>query len=157
MNLADLTPDALATLEAKLERDLELVRRVRALLEEHLGQPASASTTAPTPPLPTAPAAPPSPPPPPAPPPRQIDDVLAETLPTLPASGFRIDDLKRQCRQLTRVAVDSDSVKSFLKRMVRQGKVRILEVRSGRFGSLYAFHPPPDPTPPADATDLATT
>lgn len=156
MNLSDLTPDALAALEAKLERDLELVRRVRALLEEHLGTPAASTAAITTTVARTEPAAPPPPPPPPGPPPRQIDDVLAETLPTMPASGFRIEDLKTQCRKLTRVTVDSDSVKIFLKRMVRQGKVRILEVRSGRFGSLYAPHLPPDPTPspsPPDATD----
>jgi hypothetical protein len=35
MTAADLTPDALAKLEAKLVADLEMVRKVRALLEEH--------------------------------------------------------------------------------------------------------------------------
>ena len=35
MTLADLNPDALAELEAKLTRDLEMVRRVRALLLDH--------------------------------------------------------------------------------------------------------------------------
>jgi hypothetical protein len=35
MTAADLTPDALAKLEAKLVADLEMVRKVWALLEEH--------------------------------------------------------------------------------------------------------------------------
>jgi hypothetical protein len=35
MTAADLTPDALAKLEAKLMADLDMVRKVRALLEEH--------------------------------------------------------------------------------------------------------------------------
>jgi hypothetical protein len=35
MTVSDLSPDALARLEAKLVADLEMVRKVRALLEEH--------------------------------------------------------------------------------------------------------------------------
>ena len=35
MTAADLNPDALAKLEAKLMADLDMVRKVRALLTEH--------------------------------------------------------------------------------------------------------------------------
>ncbi len=49
MTAADLTPDNLAILEAKLRADLDMVLKVRAVLEEHLGgQPGVASTDLPT-------------------------------------------------------------------------------------------------------------
>ncbi len=41
MTAADLNPDALARLEAKLMADLDLVQKVRALLKEHQMTPAS--------------------------------------------------------------------------------------------------------------------
>ena len=37
MTLSDLSPDALARLEAKLLADVEVVRRMRVLMEEHQG------------------------------------------------------------------------------------------------------------------------
>src|SRR5688572_26927151 len=37
MTLSDLSPDALAKLEAKLLADVEVVRRMRVLMEEHQG------------------------------------------------------------------------------------------------------------------------
>ena len=39
MNVSDLTPDALAELEAKLVADLEMVRKLRLLPEEHRSRP----------------------------------------------------------------------------------------------------------------------
>jgi hypothetical protein len=36
MTMADLSPDNLAVLEAKLRANLEAVQKVRALMEEHL-------------------------------------------------------------------------------------------------------------------------
>jgi hypothetical protein len=44
MTMADLSPDNLAILEAKLRADLEAVQKVRALMEEHLTGGASAMT-----------------------------------------------------------------------------------------------------------------
>ena len=37
MTLSDLSPDALARLEAKLLADVEVVHRMRVLMEEHQG------------------------------------------------------------------------------------------------------------------------
>ena len=42
MTMADLSPDHLAVMEAKLRADLEAVQKVRALMEEHLSGRASA-------------------------------------------------------------------------------------------------------------------
>jgi hypothetical protein len=42
MTMADLSPDNLAVLEAKLRADLKAVQKVRALMEEHLSGRASA-------------------------------------------------------------------------------------------------------------------
>jgi len=134
MTLADLNSDALAELEAKLSRDLEMVRRVRALLLEHQAAP-SFIAPAPAPQVPEA-ATPPQPAPPRVPV-RPIDDILADALPTMPEEGFFIDDLKQACRKSDRVLPDSDTVKTFLKQGVRKGLVVVAEVRSGRRGSLY--------------------
>ena len=153
MTVADLTPDALAELEAQLTRDLEMVRRVRALLLEHqTGAPAQAAAV-------TTPAAPPAPAPPsyllPQSPQKPIEDVLLEGLHAMPDRGFRIEDLRQACKLESGRLLDSSYIKTFLKRMVRQGKVAVLDVQSGRRGSLYQSRlPRPDPaemTPsPAD-------
>ena len=140
MTLSDLNPDALAELEAKLARDLDMVRRVRALLLEHQASP-TITTTAPPPPVST-PA-----PPPPAPSPvafQDIDEILSKALHTMPEAGFFIEDLKRACKKIDRLFVpDSDTVRAFLKRGVRKGRVVVADIRSGRRGSLYKHTLPP--------------
>ena len=143
MTLSDLNPDALAELEAKLTRDLEMVRRVRDLLLEH--QSAHPSPPA-TPPPPVAQATPPLPASPPVPI-RPINEILLEALPTMPEEGFFIEDLKRACKTPGRNLPDSDTVKAFLRQGVRKGLVIVADIRSGRRGSLYK-HTLPRPTPP---------
>lgn len=150
MTLADLNPDALAELEAKLTRDLEMVRRVRALLLEHQLQPAPQVVS------PALPASPPItltlPPKPPQPPPRPMSEILMEALPTMPAQGFFIEDLKRACKTPGRSLPDSATVKAFLKQSMRKGHVNVADIRSGRRGSLYT-HTLPRPTPPETPPD----
>ncbi len=142
MTVSDLTPDALARLEAKLEADLEMVRRVRALLEEHrgaLGQGAGAA-----PPV-VAPAQVP-----PAlviggvSPRKSTNERLAAALLEMPPEGFRTDDLRRRARKQG-VNPDDALLKTFLNQMLRQGKVRVLQVRKGRGGSTYISTIPKPP------------
>lgn len=143
MTISDLSPDALARLEAKLVADLEMVRKVRALLEEHrgmLGTPAAPVTPpamgAAAPAAATAPVAPR----------KTFDEILMESLLSLPETGFTIGDLKRKLHKAGCDPRDS-SVKTFLNRMIRQGKVQVLEARTGRGGSTYICSlPRPEPT-----------
>ena len=156
MTLSDLNPDALAELEAKLARDLEMVRRVRALLIEHQ----SAAPSAPSPATTAAPPPTPAPPAPPLPraPARPIEDVLQEALATLPGQGFHMEDLKWACHRVTRVLPDTSTVKAFLKQAIRKGHVTLVDVRSGRRGSRYRHslsRPDSVETPPEDADSPA--
>ena len=143
MTISDLSPDALARLEAKLVADLEMVRKVRALLEEHRGMLGTPLTPAAPPAMaaaaPVASTAP-------VPPRRTLDEVLMESLLSLPEAGFTVGDLKRRLRKSGCDPRDS-SVKTFLNRMIRQGKVQVLEARTGRGGSTYVCTlPRPDST-----------
>lgn len=151
MTIADLSPDALARLEAKLAADLEMVRKVRALLEEHRGMLGTPTTPAT---LPTVAAAAPVASTAPVPPRKTLDEVLMESVLGLPEAGFTVGELKRRVRKAGCDPRDS-SVKSFLNRMIRQGKVRVLEARTGRGGSTYVCTlPRPDSAEkPADSSD----
>ncbi len=151
MTVSDLSPDALARLEAKLVADLEMVRKVRALLEEHrpvLTSPATVSTTAaPTP-------APPVQSPAPAEPRKPYDEILRECLVQMPEGGFVPQEFKRAIYKVTHNFPETSTVKTFLNRMIRQGKVVITEARTGRNGSLYRctlHRPAPEETPPVSA------
>ena len=155
MTVSDLSPDALARLEAKLVADLEMVRKVRALLEEHrplLTAPVTLSATA-------APApAPPSQPPAPAEQRKPYDEILLECLMQMPEGGFAPQDFKRAVYKVTHNFPETSTVKTFLNRMIRQGKVVIAEARTGRNGSLYRCtvpRPAPAETPPASADSPA--
>lgn len=155
MTVADLSPDALARLEAKLVADLEMVRKVRALLEEHrpllAAAPAAATASAPAPT-----AAVPAPPQVtlPAEKRKSSEEVYLECLVQMPEGGFAPQDLKRAIYKVTRNFPDGSAVKTFLNRMIRQGKVVIAEARAGRSGSLYRCtipRPAPTETPVASA------
>lgn len=132
MTAADLTPDALAKLEAKLMTDLEMVRKVRALLLEHQpalggagGAPPAATAAAPAPVSePQAPA-------------RPLEDVLKECLAATGGQPFAPQDFKSRMLALTKQWPDDKEVKVFLNRMIRQGCAVVHEVRKGRSGSLY--------------------
>ncbi len=140
MTVSDLSPDALARLEAKLVADLEMVRKVRALLEEHhlvLGAVAgSLALLAPTlgaasPSLPeSVPLEPPVPR-------KSLDVVAFECLPAMPEAGFRLEDLRRAVGKVIHNYPDGPVIKTFINRMIRKGSVIVLESRAGRNGSIY--------------------
>jgi hypothetical protein len=145
MTVSDLSPGALARLEAKLVADLEMVRKVRALLEEHRPMlaptPAAVNVSAAAMPASGAPVQALAP----AEKRKSHDEILLECLVQMPEGGFAPQDFKR-------------AVKTFLNRMIRQGKVVIAEARTGRNGSLYRCtlpRPAPAEPPPASADSPA--
>lgn len=157
MTVADLSPDALARLEAKLVADLEMVRKVRALLEEH--RPLLTAT-------PAAVAAAPAPVQAVTPPEQRksSEEIYLDCLARMPEGGFTPQDFKRAVYKVTRNFPDAGRVKTFLNRMIRQGKAVIVEARTGRSGSLYrsslprpspAENPPANPDSPAVAAESA--
>jgi hypothetical protein len=133
MTAADLTPDALAKLEAKLVADLEMVRKVRALLEEHqLGggmaaAPAGATAKVVAPVSVFTPRAPE----------RPREEVLKECLAETAGRPFAPGDFAKGVKDLTQQRPGDKEVKTFLSRMIRQGCAVVHEVRRGRPGSLY--------------------
>jgi len=157
MTLADLNQDALAELEAKLARDLEMVRAVRALLAEH--QNGTSPAAAPAPPEAAQAPAPVPVPPPPHPsryPTRPIDEILLDALATLPREGFFIEDLKEAGKKVSGgYSPDSDSVKAFLRQGARKGLVVVADIRPGRRGSLYThtLTRPESPDAPPDSPE----
>lgn len=155
MTVSDLSPDALARLEAKLVADLEMVRKVRALLEEH----GTLLTTAPAPvSVSAAASAPPIQTPIPAEPRKPYEEILMECLLQMPEGGFAPQDFKRAVYKVTRNFPETSTVKTFINRMIRQGKVVIAEARTGRNGSLYRCtlpRPAPPETPPASVDSPA--
>jgi hypothetical protein len=134
MTVSDLSPDALARLEAKLISDLEMVRRVRALLEEHrsgLGPVAGQGSAAVPMPAAESPAAVD------AEPRKTLEEALMESLHAMPESGFRPEDLRRAVGKILRNHPRGPLIKSFINRMMRKGSVVVVEKRSGRSGSSY--------------------
>lgn len=134
MTAADLNPDALAKLEAKLMADLDLVRKVRALLEEHQMTPAGPGA-APAP-IPVAPAA--------AVvevalkvPPRPREELLMESLAAMAGRPFAPQDFRLKVKELTKAWPGDKELKTFLNRMIRKGSVVVHEERQGRPGHLY--------------------
>lgn len=134
MTAADLTPDALARLETKLMADLDMVRKVRALLEEHRMTPAvplvtPASITV-APPvllaevLTQVPA-------------RPREEVLMEGLAAMAGRPFAPQDFREKVKELTQQRPGDKEVKTFLTRMIRKGSVVVHEERKGRPGHLY--------------------
>ncbi|MDP1586575.1 MAG: hypothetical protein Q8M07_02430 [Prosthecobacter sp.] len=154
MTVSDLSPDALARLEAKLVADLEMVRKVRALLEEHrsllTASPAAVTVSAAAMPASGAPIQAPAP----AEKRKSSEEIFLECLVQMPEGGFAPQDFKRAVYKVTRNFPETSTVKTFLNRMIRQGKVVIAEARTGRNGSLYRCtvpRPVPAETPPASA------
>ncbi|MFN0079275.1 MAG: hypothetical protein ACKVY0_22650 [Prosthecobacter sp.] len=154
MTVSDLSPDALGRLEAKLVADLEMVRKVRALLEEHRpllsASPPMVTVSGTAAPAPTLPSQPPAP----AEPQKPYDEILLDCLVQMPEGGFAPQEFKRAIYKVTRNFPDGSTVKTFLNRAIRQGKVVIAEARTGRNGSLYRCtlpRPAPAESPPASA------
>lgn len=152
MNISDLSIEGLTQLEARMTADLEMVKRVKALVVEYqkMGGPglgmqdvlrqASASAGPASPPAAPRPAST-SVIPQPVTPLQTEDELLLEGLAAMPASGFVLGDLSTATYRPNRW-IDKDDVKSWVKRMVRQGKIRVVETRSGRIGSVYASNLP---------------
>jgi hypothetical protein len=134
MTAADLTPDALAKLETKLMADLDLVRKVRALLEEHQMTPAvplaAPGSITVAPPVPVAEVLPQVPA-------RPREEVLMEGLMATVGRPFAPQDFKVKVKELTQHLPGDKEVKTFLTRMIRKGSVVVHEERKGRPGHLY--------------------
>ena len=151
MTAADLTPDALAKLEAKLMADLEMVRKVRALLTEHQFDSAG-PTTAP----PAVPMAVPAPTTifTPKPPERPREEVLKECLAATAGRPFAPQDFAQRIKEATKQWPGDKEVKTFLNRMIRQGSAVVHEVRRGRPGSLYrSLLPVPETSATSNVTE----
>ncbi len=131
MTMTDLNPDALAALEAKLVADLEMVRRVRALLLEHQGalQPAPATTPPPAPAAPAIPALPPKPA-------KSEAERLTDALAALPSDTFRAVDFRRVLRQ-EHWEPSSLALRGIFQRLIRTGRIEVAQPGQGRAGSLY--------------------
>ena len=156
MTVNDLSPEALERLEAKLVADLDMVRKVRALLLEHreaLGLQATPAATVPPPP---PPALAPSPTPVAIPlaPQRSHEEILTECLLEMPEAGFRLQQLYTALSKRLRNYPDSRHVQQSLKPFMRKGQVVVLEVGKGRAGSLYQCTLP-RPNPEALSADSA--
>lgn len=152
MNISDLSIEGLTQLEARMTTDLEMVKRVKALVVEYqkmgglgLGmqdvlRQASASAGPTSPPVepglastsgisqPVVPQ-------------QTEEELLLEGLAAMPASGFVLGDLSTATYKPNRW-ISKDDIKSWVKRMVRQGKIRVVETRPGRIGSVYASNLP---------------
>ncbi len=136
MQFSDFSLDGLARLEAKLLADVEVVRRMRVLLEEHqavwekvapaggaaatvVGGPAALAVPA------VVPVAV-----------KPFAELAVECLLALPGETFVIDDLRRALRKRGSNPRDT-SLKTLMNRLMRQGTVVVQELRQGRGGSLY--------------------
>ncbi len=144
MHLSDLSVDGLTQLEARLAADLEMVKRVKALVVEYqkmgveglgfLGGSASAAGLGIS-----ATSAPGTPPRSPMPIPqlKPAGERLTDALATMPPAGFILEDLARATYSV-HGCLSKDAIKSWVKGMVRKGKVRVVKIRAGRIGSVYA-------------------
>ena len=128
MTLADLTPDALAKLEAKLLSDLEMVRKVRALLLEHEGTRAAPSPPSPSPAAtsglltfrPT----------------KSREACIQEALAALPGDTFRPDALRRTLVKAG-MSPSNTQLRALLSNLIAKGTISIEQIGRGRPGSLY--------------------
>lgn len=103
MTVSDISPEALARLEAKLLADLEVMRRMRALVEEH--RPALTVAAVPAPaamPAPVPLAAIPVPATPPVPQ-RPYEEILLECLATLSGRTFVPEELRSLIYKATKI------------------------------------------------------
>jgi hypothetical protein len=157
MTVSDLSPDALARLEAKLLADLEVVRKVRALLVEHrealgLGvgdsagkgaiggnqEKAVVSATVFSETTETGYGVEPA-----AVVWRPLAEVMGDVLRAMPSEGFHLKEFKDGVSQKTGNFPKDSTVKSFFNQMTRKGTVVIVKSFTGRRGNLYRCTLPP--------------
>lgn len=157
MTVSDLSPDALARLEAKLLADLEVVRKVRALLVEHRealglgagGSAGAAATGGKTESAAVSVAV------------SQVGagmenrvesvavvrrpyaEVMMDVLCGMPSSGFHLKEFKHGVLRETGNSPRDSTVKSFFNQMIRKGTVVIVQSFTGRRGNLYRCTLPP--------------
>ncbi len=127
MTMNDLSPDALDQLEAKLLADLEIVRRVRALIAEHrtgLAVPASVAPVA-------APLWVPS-----DKPQKRREQIIQDALAGLPTSTFRkADFLKVLSKEGWNPTVAM--MRTLLQSLTQKGVIEIAAAGKGSPGHLY--------------------
>lgn len=144
MTIADLSPNALAQLEAKLVADLEMVRRVRALLEEHQG--ALSPVVAPMAVTAAQPVEVEQKPH------KSPEQCVAEALETLIGDTFRSQDLRQALRK-QRMNPDDGAMRLYLNRLLRAGSIVVVQAGVGRGGSTYRKQIPVSDAPaPSDST-----
>ena len=133
MQFSDFSSEGLARLEAKLLADVEVVRRMRVLLEEHRavwekrsptgGGPAGDPVAVPVAmPEPTGA--------------KPLEESALECLLALPGETFVLEELRRALRKRGANPKEA-SLKTLMNRLVRSGRVVVEELRKGRGGSLY--------------------
>lgn len=161
MKISELSVDALDQLEARLAADLEMVRRVKAVMLEYQPSGGGPSTMPPMPAAAALPAAEASPAeaPPPVPPPPALEEVLMGALRQMPTQGFIQAELQKAASRQGGW-IENEVIKNWVRRKIREGVIRVVESRTGRLGSRYAAcldrlesHPKPPETAqePADA------
>ena len=139
MKISELSVDALNQLEARLTADLEMVRRVKAVMLEYQ-QPGGGQAA--VPPMPGAAAHPAveasseeaSSPVPPRP---KLEEVLMDALRQMPVQGFLQVELQKAARRQGG-SLENEVIKKWVKRKIREGVIRVVESRTGRLGSRYA-------------------
>ena len=130
MNISDLSPAALKQLEAKLEADLVLVRKVLALLEEHVKETSGAGVVAPVPvPVARVPQAA-------VPPPRDVGEVVREAVAKLDGIITMASVKAAMVREPGR-CFDDPEVRAVLNALVRKGVLAVAKANTGRAGSTY--------------------
>ena len=139
MQFSDLTSEGLAKLEAKLLADVEVVRRMRELLEEHRavwdgrggaepgGMPKPGAVVAARTVTPAIVEAKPR---------KSLEDLAEEWLAGLEDGTFLTDQLRWAIRKRGTNPSEND-IKTLMNRLQRTGKVTVQEKRKGRGGSLF--------------------
>jgi hypothetical protein len=132
-----------------LVADLDMVRRVRALLEEHCGalSLAAGPVAAPAPPPVVVEQKP-----------RKTDEQrVAEALETLSGDSFRSQDLRQALRKQSMSPSDGD-MRRYLNGLLRKGSIAVAQAGVGRNGSTYRKLIPASSTPlPPDSADSPPT
>jgi hypothetical protein len=144
MNLSDLSVEGLTQLEVRLAADLEMVKRVKALVMEYQkmgmrsgGSPGGSAVASALGILAASAHATPLDNPAPAVPPKSSEERLMEALAATKPGGFILDDLS-SATYSPNGWIDKDTIKSWVKSMVRKGKIRVVKTRTGRIGNVYA-------------------
>lgn len=148
MQFSDFSSEGLARLEAKLLADVEVVRRMRVLLEEHravwekAGQGVAGSpAVVPVPVIQPAVA-----------PKKPVEELAVECLQAMPKAVFVVDELRQALRNL---GSRERNMKTLMNRLMRRGIVVVEKTKTGRGGSLYRHTLPRVPAGEAEGREAA--